>query len=66
MAGFRNIKFLDIYAFSYSKQILKPVRFLFFKAYESYLKIRNKIFANIYHDPSPVILTWEIKCIAKK
>jgi SAM-dependent methyltransferase len=66
MTGFRNIKFLDIYGLSYSKKFLNPVRFLFFKAYEFYLKIRNKIFCNIYHKPSPVILTWEIKCIAKK
>ncbi|MDR1244886.1 MAG: class I SAM-dependent methyltransferase [Endomicrobium sp.] len=67
MAGFRNIKFLDIYALSYLNKFLKPVRFLFFKAYEFYLKnLRNKIFANIYHKPNSIILTWEIKCIAKK
>jgi 2-polyprenyl-3-methyl-5-hydroxy-6-metoxy-1,4-benzoquinol methylase len=66
MAGFKNIKFLDIYGLSHLNKIFKPVRFLFFKTYEFYLKIRNKIFANIQHKPSPVILTWEIKCISKK
>ena len=66
MAGFRNIRFVDVQGFSYSKKLYIPLRFIAFKLYELFLKIRNKLFINFYHSNSEIILTWEIKTIATK
>jgi 2-polyprenyl-3-methyl-5-hydroxy-6-metoxy-1,4-benzoquinol methylase len=66
LAGFRDIRFLDVYGLTSLKIYAKFIRYLALKFYEFYLKIRNRITINPYHPPSEMILTWEIKCIAAK
>ena len=65
-AGFTNIEFLDVDGVGNSKGWKKVVKGILLKAY-----IRNKLFWNkvtgsAYHVPSPMIFTWEIKCLARK
>ena len=65
-AGFTNIEFLDVDGVGNSKGWKKVVKGILLKAY-----IRNKLFwdkvtGSAYHVPSPMIFTWEIKCLARK
>jgi SAM-dependent methyltransferase len=66
MAGFDDIKFLDIYNVSELGLIKKLMRVCALKAYGLFFSFRNKITANPFYQYSEKIFSWELKAVAKK
>lgn len=64
-AGYTDIRFIDADGLCSSKGIKKIIRKLLLKFYCKNKKFWNKVTGSAYHAPSPVIFTWEIKCIAE-
>lgn len=65
-AGFNNINFLDVDGTEGMNNALKRIikKFLL-KIYKINYMFWNKITGSYWHAPSPIIFTWEIKCLAK-
>lgn len=65
MAGFKDIRFLDIYATSNLCLINKIIRTAVIKIYGFCIAVRNMLLSNCY-GKKPYIYTWEMRAIAKK
>jgi len=66
MAGFRNIRFVDIYSTANLGTIKKCLRFVSLKLYEIFISFFHKLMANAYYDKSEKIFSVELKAVAKK
>lgn len=65
-AGFKNIKFIDIDGLDGTTNFFKKIiKRLFLKLFKVNFMFWNKVTESYWHAPSPVIFTWEIKCVAK-
>lgn len=65
-AGFKNIKFIDIDGLDGTTNFFKKIiKRLFLKLFKVNFMFWNKVTGSYWHAPSPVIFTWEIKCVAK-
>lgn len=65
-AGFKNIEFLDIDGTSGSTGLKKTIKKYLLKIYIINKLFWNKVTGSYYHQPSPMIFTWELKCVAKR
>ena len=65
-AGFTAIEFLDPDGLGNSTGWKKFVKRLLLKAYIKNKLFWNKVTGSAYHQPSPMIFTWELKCLARK
>lgn len=67
-AGFKKdkIEFLDADGLALSKGWKKIIRRVLLALYKKNKVFWNKVTGSAYHQPSPVIFTWELKCIAHK
>ena len=63
--GFTAIEFLDHDGLGNSTGWKKFVKRLLLKAYIKNKLFWNKVTGSAYHQPSPMIFTWELKCLAK-
>jgi len=63
-AGFENIDFIDIDCVYGKSFIGRVIRHVFLKLYRMNLKFWNKITCSYYHEQSPKIFSYEIKCKA--
>jgi SAM-dependent methyltransferase len=66
MAGFTDIRFIDIYGTANIGLLSRFIRASLLKIYSVYVKIRNKLMFNGYYALTEQIYTWEIKAAAKK
>lgn len=64
-AGFTDIEFLDPDGLSNSTGWKKLFKYLLLKVYVGNKLFWNKVTGSAYHQPSPMIFTWELKCLAK-
>ena len=64
-AGFTDIEFLDPDGLSPSAGWKKWIKYLLLKVYVGNKLFWNKVTGSAYHRPSPMIFTWELKCLAK-
>lgn len=65
-AGFTNIEFLDAAGLENSTGWKKLLKSLLLKAYIWNKMFWNKVTGSAYHQPSPMIFTWELKCVARR
>lgn len=64
-AGFKDIRFIDVDGTEGVNNLLKRIiKKIFLKIYKFNYIFWNKITGSYWHAPSPIIFTWEIKCIA--
>ena len=63
-AGFNNIEFLDITCSAGSSKIKTFIRKFLLKIYKINKFFWNKVTCSFYHQPSPQIFSYEIKCKA--
>jgi SAM-dependent methyltransferase len=66
MAGFKDIKYVDIYGASNVGFLIGLIRTILLKLYTVYFRIRNKFTDNAYFYFSQKIFTWQIKAVAIK
>lgn len=65
-AGFENIEFLDIEGLDNSIGWKRFIKKILLNVYLINKNFWNKVTGSSYHRPSPVIFTWELKCVAYK
>lgn len=66
-AGFREITFIDIDGLDVARNsLIRLFKKFFLNLYKLNMNFWNRVTSSMWHKPSPVIFTCEIKCIAKK
>lgn len=65
-AGFKDIKFLDPDGMGEVRPLLRPLKKMLLKFYGFKIDFWNRVTAGSFHEPSPRIYTFDLKCILKK
>jgi len=63
-AGFTNIKFLDVKGVDDSRLMIKFLKLFFLKIYKLRKRFWNIVTSSSYHNPSPIIYTFDLKALA--
>ncbi|MCK9367473.1 MAG: class I SAM-dependent methyltransferase [Metallibacterium scheffleri] len=66
MAGFNAIEFLDIDCTAGTGYFKRFIRKLLLRLYGLNKQFWNKVTRSIYHGPSPIIFSWEIKALIRE
>jgi len=64
-AGFSSVRFLDTEGLGDTPWRTRWLKRLLLRAYRANTLFWNRVTTNFYHAPSPMILTWELKAIAR-
>lgn len=64
-SGFNQISFLDVDGLDGAKPLFKPIKSLLLKLYKMKLSFWNRVTGSAFHKPSPEIVTYELKVLAK-
>ena len=64
-AGFASIEFLDSYDLELSRFPRRQVRRALLRLFDLRMRFWNRVTNSAFHAPSPVIYSWELRCLAR-
>ena len=64
-AGYASIEFLDSYDLELSRFPRRQLRRALLRLYDLRVRLWNRVTNSAFHAPSPVIYSWELRCLAR-
>lgn len=64
-AGFSSVEFLDAYDLHLSSFPRRQIRRALLALYDARVRFWNRVTNSAFHAPSPVVYSWELRCVAR-